>query len=149
MLLPLKRSCFLSRSKTAIANPKFGVYITYIYCDFLYICCVTLSPYTHPLYQYGPTRNTSESPLQPPFPHPDTTTHSSTSTHTYLTPGIFAPSLSFAPNSSSLHPTPAAAPAPTFLPPSFLFTRHHSPTSSSQINCQITHTQLSVRGKST
>jgi len=29
-MLPLKRPCSLSRSKTAIANPKFGVYIIYI-----------------------------------------------------------------------------------------------------------------------
>ena len=29
-LLPLKRPCSLSRSKTVIANPKFGVYIIYI-----------------------------------------------------------------------------------------------------------------------
>jgi len=30
-LLPLKRPCSLSRSKTATTNPKFGVYIVYIY----------------------------------------------------------------------------------------------------------------------
>ncbi len=30
-MLPLKRPCSLSRTKTAIANPKFGVYIIYIY----------------------------------------------------------------------------------------------------------------------
>jgi hypothetical protein len=30
-LLPLKRPCSLSSSKTVIPNPKFGVYIIYIY----------------------------------------------------------------------------------------------------------------------
>jgi len=30
-LLPLKRPCPLSRTETAIPNPKFGVYIMYIY----------------------------------------------------------------------------------------------------------------------
>jgi len=30
-LLPLKRPCSLSRTETAIPNPKFGVYIMYIY----------------------------------------------------------------------------------------------------------------------
>ena len=30
-LLPLKRPCSLSRTETAIPNPKFGVYIIYIY----------------------------------------------------------------------------------------------------------------------
>ncbi len=31
LLLPLKRPCSLSRTETAISNPKFGVYIIYIY----------------------------------------------------------------------------------------------------------------------
>ena len=31
LLLPLKRPCSLSRPGTAISNPKFGVYIVYIY----------------------------------------------------------------------------------------------------------------------
>ena len=30
-MLPLKRPCSLSRTETAISNPKFGVYIIYIY----------------------------------------------------------------------------------------------------------------------
>lgn len=38
--------------------------------------------------------------------------------------------------------------APTFLPPSFRFTRHHSPTSRSQMNCQSTPTQLWWHGRS-
>ena len=53
----------------------------------------------------------------------------------HLTPVIPAPFRSLDPNSSSFQP-------PTFLPPSFLFTRHHKPTSLSQMNCQITHVQL-------
>ena len=53
----------------------------------------------------------------------------------YFTPGIVVPFCSLLPSSSWLHP-------PTFLPPSFLFTRHHSPTSLSQINCQIVQVQL-------
>ncbi len=30
-VLPLKRPCSLHRTETAILNPKFGVYIIYIY----------------------------------------------------------------------------------------------------------------------
>jgi len=30
-LLPLKWLCSLSRTETAVPNPKFGVYITYIF----------------------------------------------------------------------------------------------------------------------
>ncbi len=30
-MLPLKRPCSLSRTEMAISNPKFGVYIIYIY----------------------------------------------------------------------------------------------------------------------
>ncbi len=30
-LLPLKQPCSLSRTETAIPNPKFGMYIMYIY----------------------------------------------------------------------------------------------------------------------
>lgn len=37
-LLPLKRLCSLSRTETAIPNPKFGVYVIYIY---IYICTFT------------------------------------------------------------------------------------------------------------
>jgi len=36
-LLPLKRPCSLSRPRTAISNPKFGVYIIYIYTLLLYV----------------------------------------------------------------------------------------------------------------
>ena len=57
----------------------------------------------------------------------------------YLIPGILFSSL--APSSSSFHP-------PTFLPPPSLLTRHHSPTSLSQINCQITQIQLLCKGRS-
>ncbi len=34
-VLPPKRPCSLSRSKTAIPNPKFGVYIIYIYIPYV------------------------------------------------------------------------------------------------------------------
>ena len=33
-MLPPKRPCSLSRTKTAISNPKFGVYIIYIYIHY-------------------------------------------------------------------------------------------------------------------
>jgi len=45
--------------------------------------------------------------------------------------------------------SPSFQPPPTFLPPSSLLTLHPNPTSLSQTNCQITHTQLSCLGKST
>lgn len=53
--------------------------------------------------------------------------------HIHRTPGMTF--CSFDPNSFSPQ-------SPTFLPPSFLFTRHHRPTSLSQMNCQITQVQL-------
>lgn len=53
----------------------------------------------------------------------------------YLTPTSGTPCFSLEPSSSLHHP-------PTFLPPFSLFTLHQSPTSLSQMNCHITHTQL-------
>jgi hypothetical protein len=69
-MLPLKRPCSLSRSKTAIANPKFGVYIIYIsvtrqsFHQRLYVFSV-ISTFISPPY-LSPSHPLTLSSLPPP-----------------------------------------------------------------------------------
>ena len=55
-VLPLKWPCSLSRSKAVISNPKFGVYIIYIYCilKIQIFSTATLLPREGPLRAFTP-----------------------------------------------------------------------------------------------